>query len=117
MIGGTDTVMGHNSVWKFSCVSCQWTLLGESELLSGRFFFTMVVWGSKVVCFGGKNSHHYAFDDVLMWSFKSDDEEAMSTYCEDFSKLMNDAGPDVPRCVKIEISGQEVIFVRISLFF
>jgi hypothetical protein len=102
LLGGTDALMGHSSVWKFSYASCQWTLLGESDLLSGRFFFSMVVWGSKVVCFGGKNSHNYAFDDVIVWSYRAEQEEAVSSYRDDFAKMMASAGPDVSGCIKID---------------
>ncbi len=107
VVGGTDGVIGHSSVWSFDLQQCQWTLQGEAEALAGRFFFSLVVHGSQMILFGGKNAHNYAFDDVLVWTFRASQENSVSTYREDFARLLNDAGP-VSGCIKIESTVQGV---------
>jgi hypothetical protein len=102
VIGGTDSVMGHSSVWRFSMTSCEWTLLGEAEGFVGRYFFSLVVAGPNVICFGGKNSHNYAFNDVVVWKYRASDTRPVSTYHEDCLRLMAQAAADAPGCIAIE---------------
>ncbi len=102
VVGGTDAVMGHSTVWRFSLTSYEWTLLGEAEGLSARYFFSLVVAGPVIVCFGGKNSHNYAYNDTVVWKYRASDTRPVSTYREDCLRLMGQAGPNVPGCVAIE---------------
>ena len=95
--------MGHSSVWRFSMTAYEWTLLGEAEGLAGRYFFSLVVAGPNVVCFGGKNSHNYAFNDVVVWKYRASDTRPLSSYHEDCLRLMAQAGPEVPGCIAVEV--------------
>ena len=93
IVGGTDSLVCHASVWRFSMVSCEWTLLGQSDLWEPRYFFSLAMHGNNVVLFGGKNLSNFAFDCVHMWKFCATDTRPRSTYLNDFRALMHDAGP------------------------
>lgn len=68
VVGGSDAVLCHNTVWRFSLATLEWTLLGEAEGVTPRYFMSLVVVdGNRVIVFGGRNVHNYAFNDCHQW--------------------------------------------------
>jgi hypothetical protein len=94
VVCGTDSILTHNSIWQFSMITCEWTLLGEADGCAPRYFFSLCVFGSNIVIFGGKNVHNYAFNDVVLWKYQAAGPKPVSTYKSDFLRLLDDAEND-----------------------
>lgn len=93
VVGGTDALVCHRSVWQFSMLTCEWTLLGEGDGWNPRYYFTLVQHGTDIILFGGKNLSNFAFNDTHLWTFRASDNQPRSTYRQDFLQLMQSANP------------------------
>ena len=88
-------------------ISCEWTLLGQSDIWDPRYYFSLVQHGPKIYLYGGKNLGNFAFNSTHSWKFRAADTRPKSTYIADFTALLRSASQqkDDPGVVELKLTG------------